>query len=79
MITTNRDRDVWRDLGLLASVECVVDQLLQDHQRPFLDPVAGLVDQLLAAAELEQAGSRESLSHELGVAAGRHFFPHPSW
>jgi Protein of unknown function (DUF763) len=45
--------------GFLASVECVVDELLEDDQRPVLGLVPGLRDQLLAAAEIEQPAGAE--------------------
>ena len=48
------DRDVGRDLGLLAGVERVVDKLLGHHQRPFVDRVPGLILQLALAAKLHQ-------------------------
>ena len=49
-----RNRDLRRDAGLLGTVDPVVDQLLDDDERPVLDPVAGLRDQLALGAEFEQ-------------------------
>ena len=51
--------DLRRDAGLLAGVERVVDQLLEDDQRPVVRLVPGLRHQLLATAELEQPAGAE--------------------
>jgi hypothetical protein len=53
------DRDLRRDACLLAGVERIVDQLLEDHQRPRIQLMPGLGHQLLATAELEQAAGAE--------------------
>lgn len=42
------DRDVRRDLGLLASIEGVVHDLLAHHQRPIIERMPGLILQLAA-------------------------------
>ena len=47
--------DLRSDVGLLAGVERVVDQLLQHHQRPSVGLVPGLSDQFLLGAEVEEA------------------------
>ena len=49
------DRDLGGDFGFLAGVERVVDQLLGDHQRPFVNRMPGLIHQLALAAKLHQA------------------------
>src|SRR5262249_1785485 len=65
------DLDLGRDLVLLAGIERIVEQLLDQHQRPLLYRVTGLVDQLLLAAELHQAGDAEGDARELMPALGR--------
>ena len=45
------NRDLRRDAGLLAGVERVVDELLEDDQRPLVDVVSGLRGQLLLRAK----------------------------
>ena len=56
------DHDFRRDAGLLAGVDRVVDQLLQDDERPVIGLVAGLRRQLLDGAEFEQPGGAERLA-----------------
>ena len=53
------DGDLGPDLGLLAGVEGVVDQLLQHDQRPCVGLVPGLRDQLLPATEVQEPAGAE--------------------
>jgi hypothetical protein len=46
------DADLRRDPGFFRRVQRVIDQFLEDDQRPVLDVVTGLRDQLFPAAEL---------------------------
>src|SRR5262249_9099809 len=66
-VTGHVDMDAWRRPGFLARVDRVIDQLLQDDQRPLLDTVSRLVDQLLAGAELQKARSRKRLAVQSGL------------
>ena len=59
------DRDVGRDLGLLAGIERVVHDLLAHDQRPIIDRVPGLILQLTFAAELHQPRDLEGYTGEL--------------
>ena len=63
-------RDVGRDLGLLAGVERVVDQLLGHDQWPVVDRVAGLVLQFALAAELHQPRDLEGDARQLRLGLG---------
>ena len=63
-------RDVGRDLGLLAGVERVVDQLLGHDQWPVVDRVAGLVLQFALAAELHQPRDGEGDARQLRLGLG---------
>ena len=54
-----------RDLGLLAGVESVVQQLLQDDERPVLDRVPGLPDEFLLSTELHEARNPEGNPSQL--------------
>jgi hypothetical protein len=70
------DGDLRHGAGFLAGVERVVDQLLQDDQRPVTGLVTGLRDQLLATAEIEQparlkGGSRQMVSALCRLSRGR--------
>ena len=58
-VLVDADGDLRRGPGFLAGVEPVVDQLLEDDERPVLGLVPGLRDQLLAAAEIEQPAGAE--------------------
>ena len=53
-----RDRYNWRNLGFFGGIERVVEQFLLHNQRPFVDVVAGLVDQFPAGAEFHQPRHR---------------------
>ena len=55
----DRDLDDRRDLGFLASVDAVIDQLFDDDARPLVGLVPGLSDQLLLGAEFHQARGGE--------------------
>jgi hypothetical protein len=66
-----RDADRRRDGCLLAGIERIVDQFFDDHHRPRVGLCAGLCDQLLARAELEQARGRERRALQ-GRAHRRH-------
>ena len=61
---------IGRDLGLLAGVERVVDQLLEHDQRPIVDRVAGLILQLALAAELHQPRDLEGDAGQLRLGLG---------
>ena len=61
----DRDRYDRRDLGFLGGIERVVEQLFLDHQRPFVDIVAGLVDQFPAGAEFHQPRHLERHARQL--------------
>ena len=50
------DRDLRRDAGFLAGVERVVEELLDDDQRPFVDGVPGL---RLSSLSRQKSSSRE--------------------
>ena len=67
-------RDLGRDLGFLAGVERVVDELLGHHQRPVVDRVPCLV---LSSRSLQNSISRETLKAtrvSFGSLGGR-----PAW
>ena len=49
------DLDDRRDLGILAGVNAVIDQLLGDDAQPLIGLVTGLRDQLLLGTEFHQA------------------------
>src|SRR5450759_3687585 len=59
VIGSGAGQDDRRDARVLASVEGVLDELLQRDQRPLILAVAGLRDQLLARAEVEQPAGAE--------------------
>jgi hypothetical protein len=70
------DGDRGCDPCLLAGVERVVDQLLEDDERPVVWLVTGLRDQFLAAAEIEQTarlkgGSLQMVSALCRLSRGR--------
>ena len=50
-VVVDGDGDLRRDAGLLAGVEGVVDQLLEDDQRPRVTAMPGLRDKLLLGAK----------------------------
>ena len=58
------DADHRRDAGFLGGVERVVDQFLENDERPLIGAVADLLDQLALGAEIEQAGRSERLALE---------------
>ena len=55
--SSTRTVDLRRDAGLLAGVERVVEELLDDHQRPVGDGVPGLRLQLLVASRSRAAAT----------------------
>ena len=55
-LACRHDRDVGRNLSLLAGIERVVQDLLAHHQRPILERVPGLILQLT-----QNSISRETL------------------
>ena len=61
----DRDLDDRRDLGFLAGVDRVVDQLLDDDARPLVGLVPGLRDQLLLGAEFHQPRRGERYALDL--------------
>ena len=75
-IIVDTDGDLRRGAGFLAGVERVVDQLLEDDERPVLGLVPGLRNQLLATAEIEQparlkGGSLQMVSALCRLSRGR--------
>ena len=70
------DRDHRGDLGLLAGIERVVDQLLEHDERPVVDRVPGLVLQFPPGAELHQPRDPEGDARQLrlGLSCER-----PAW
>src|SRR5262249_1141802 len=64
------DGDLGCDAGLLTGIERVVEQLLQDHERPLRRAMPGLCDQLLLVAEVEQARRSERLALQARLALG---------
>jgi hypothetical protein len=59
VVVGNVDLDIRRGAALLAGVERVVEKLLQDDKRPVIGVVAGLVDQLLFQAKLNEPACLE--------------------
>ena len=80
-VALDDDFDLGRDLGFLAGVERVVDQLLGDHQRPFVDGVPGLILELALAAKFHQARDLEGDAGQLrlGLAGCRSLAPCLNW
>ena len=62
----NHNRDGRRATGLLGGVDRIVNELLEDHQRPGSPLMADLGDQLLLGGEVEQATGAERGALESG-------------
>ena len=69
-VLLDRDGDVRRDSGLLGGIEGVVEKLLEDDQRPVVDVVSGLRDQLLDRREVEEPRGREGGALQLFLLGG---------
>ena len=66
----DRDRDHRRDAGLLGGVDRVVEQFLQDHDRPRIAIVADLGDQLLLRGEIEETAGTKGRALKRGDHCG---------
>ena len=72
-LVVDLDADHRRGAGFLGSVEGVVSQFLENHERPLVGGVANLLDQLALGAEVEQPGCPERLAlQDVWGAGGRH-------
>ena len=69
-VLLDRNGDVRRDSGLLGGIEGVVEKLLEDDQRPVVDVVSGLRDQLLDRREVEEPRGREGGALQLFLLGG---------